>query len=75
MNWNGGKKTEASLGWFAKRGHEQIMAGYYDHGMENFQRWDAASKGVGGVRGFMYTTWQHKYDHLEAYGKAMLGKE
>jgi hypothetical protein len=26
------------------------------------------------MRGFLYTTWQHRYDHLEAYGKAMAGK-
>ncbi len=45
------------------------------HDLKNFQKWDAAAKGVQGVTGFMYTTWQHKFDHLEAYGRAMLGKE
>jgi hypothetical protein len=30
---------------------------------------------VPGVTGFMYTTWQNRYDHLEAYGRAMMGKE
>ncbi len=73
-NWNGGKAKE-SLKWFADGGHPQIIAGYYDAGMGNFQRWDAAARGVPGVRGFLYTTWQHKYDDLEAYGKAMQGKE
>jgi len=35
----------------------------------------AAAKGLPKVSGFMYTTWQNKYDLLEDYGKAMLGKE
>jgi hypothetical protein len=73
-NWNGGKAKE-SLNWFAERGHAQIIAGYYDEGMDNFKRWDAAARGVSGVRGFLYTTWQHRYDDLEAYGKAMSGKD
>jgi hypothetical protein len=72
-NWNG-RKAPASLGWFSKRGHEQILAGYYDGGMDNFRRWDDAARGVPGVNGFLYTTWQHKYDLLEAYGKAMQHK-
>jgi hypothetical protein len=73
-NWNGGKAGQ-SLKWFAGRGHGQILAGYYDGDLENFRRWDAAARGVSGVRGFLYTTWRHRYDHLEAYGKALMGKE
>ena len=73
-NWNGGKAA-ASLRFFAERGHSQIVAGYYDGDLANFRKWDEAAKGVRGVGGFMYTTWQHKFDHLEAYGKAMQGKE
>jgi hypothetical protein len=73
-NWNGGKAAQ-SLKWFAGRGQGQIIAGYYDGDLENFRRWDAAARGVPGVRGFLYTTWRHRYDHLEAYGKALLGKE
>ncbi len=40
------------------------MAGYYDSD-DNFATWDAASKGVPGVVGFMYTTWQNRYGDLE----------
>ena len=69
-NWNGGKAA-ASLKWFADRGHSQIIAGYYDDALDNFTRWDKAARGVPKVIGFMYTTWQHKYEHLEAYGKAL----
>ena len=73
-NWNGGKAA-ASLKWFADRGHAQIIAGYYDGDLSNFKKWRAAAKGVPKVTGFMYTTWQNKYDMLEAYGKAMWGTE
>ena len=74
-NWNGGKRA-ASLKFFADRGHPQVIAGYYDaSGLDDFTKWDAAAQGMPKVTGFMYTTWQHKYDQLEAYGKAMLGKD
>lgn len=72
-NWNGGK-AEKSLKWFADRGHAQIIAGFYDGDLSNFKKWDAAAKNVEGARGFMYTTWQHNYKYLEAYGTAMQGK-
>ena len=72
-NWNGGK-AKASLDFFARRGHSQILAGYYD-GDDNFPTWDAAARGVPGILGFMYTTWENRYDDLERYGKALVGKE
>lgn len=70
MNWNDGK-AEKSLKFFAERGHTQIIAGYYDSDTSNFTKWVEAAKGVPNVTGFLYTTWQHKYDDLEAYGKLM----
>jgi hypothetical protein len=74
MNWNGGK-AENSLKFFAERGHTQIIAGYYDSpGDANFKKWTEASRGVPNVTGFLYTTWQHKYADLEAYGKRMSEK-
>ena len=73
-NWNGGKE-KASLKWFSDRGHSQIMAGYYDAGLDGFKHWHEAAKGVKGVNGFMYTTWQHNYKHLEEYGKMMRGEK
>ncbi len=73
-NWNGGKAKE-SLSFFAGRGHKQIIAGYYDvDDLTNFQQWDQAARDVPGVIGFMYTTWQSKYNLLEQYGQAMQGK-
>jgi hypothetical protein len=39
------------------------------------RRWRAAARGVPGVSGFLYTTWEGNYSLLEAYGRALLGKE
>jgi hypothetical protein len=72
-NWNGGKARQ-SLEFFAGRGHRQLIAGYYDvSDMSNFDAWNSAARGVPGVMGFMYTTWQSKYDLLEKYGASIRG--
>jgi hypothetical protein len=72
-NWNGGKA--GSLKFFADRGHQQIIAGFYDSGgLQGFTGVDTAARGVPGVTGFMYTTWHGNYKQLEAYGKAMQHK-
>ncbi len=68
-NWNGGK-ARASLDFFARRGHRQVIAGYYDDD-DNLKTWEGAAKGVRGVIGFMYTTWQNRYGDLEKYGRAL----
>ncbi len=69
VNWNGGK-AGASLKWFSDKGHEQIIAGYYDKDVTaNFQRWHQAAANVDRVTGYMYTTWRQKYDDLEAFAK------
>jgi len=71
LNWNAEKPKE-SLDWFAKRGHRQVIAGYYDaDDLSGFQPWDQASRGVPNVEGFLYTTWQKKYGLLESYGAAL----
>lgn len=72
-NWNAGKAKE-SLEFFARRGHAQVLAGYYD-GDDNFAAWDAARKGVAGVKGFMYTTWAARFGDLERYGKLLTGRK
>ena len=72
-NWNAGK-AKASLDFFAGRRHSQILAGYYD-GDDNFAVWNAAARGVPRVEGFMYTTWQNRYDDLERYSKRLAPKK
>lgn len=70
-NWNSGKAAQ-SLRFFSERGHQQIIAGYYDgDDLANFQQWENAARDVKGVTGFMYTTWQAKYSLLETYGRAI----
>ncbi len=71
-DWNGGK-PKASLDFFARRGHETVIAGYYDAD-DNLATWDAAARGVPKVVGFMYTTWRSKFDDLERYGKFLAGR-
>jgi hypothetical protein len=70
-NWNSGKAAE-SLTFFAERGHQQLIAGYYDgDDLQNFRDWNRAATGIPQVIGFMYTTWQRKYNLLEQYGEVM----
>lgn len=71
-NWNGGRAAE-SLKFFADRGHQQILCGFYDTKdfQRGFKRWDEAARGISGIRGFMYTTWRKNFDLLEDYGRAM----
>jgi hypothetical protein len=74
MNWNSGKPKE-SLDFFAKRGHGQILAGYYDGNPNAIKGWLATAKALGGakVEGVMYTTWANNYSQLEAFAKAAWG--
>ncbi len=64
------EQRAASLGWFANRGHKQLIAGYYDAKPERIKDWLSAAKGIPGVTGVMYTTWVNKYGDLEAFAKA-----
>jgi hypothetical protein len=69
VNWNGGHAAE-SLKFFADRGHQQIIAGYYDGDVgKNVSAWRAAAKNFDGVAGWMYTTWNGNYDELETFAK------
>ena len=64
MNWNFGKREE-SLAFFQKRGHEQVIAGFYDEPLQNVSAWIDSGEKVEGVKGFMYTTWRSDYSKLE----------
>jgi hypothetical protein len=57
-----------------RRANRSIIAGYYDvDDLSNFQQWDSAARNVTGIIGFMYTTWQAKFNLLDRYGEAMRG--
>ncbi|WP_035606293.1 hypothetical protein [Haloferula sp. BvORR071] len=64
MNWNFGKRDE-SLAFFEKRGHAQIIAGFYDEPVANVSAWLASAAKVKKVKGFMYTTWRNDYSKIE----------
>ena len=77
VNWNQ-HKSKDSLSFFARRGHRQIIAGYYDSNPEkNVERWlapfgkkpTATTLQKAGINGFMYTTWRDQYKDLESFSK------
>ncbi|HTM58294.1 MAG TPA: hypothetical protein VL123_07750 [Candidatus Udaeobacter sp.] len=70
VNWNGDHKNE-SLKFFAARGHRQIIAGYYDGRVEDIGDWLRSAAEVPSVTGVMFTTWQDRYDDLEAFARAV----
>ncbi len=61
------EKRDASLAWFAGRGHRQVIAGYYDAEPGRVRAWLEAARPFPGVEGVMYTTWQQRYDDLEPF--------
>jgi hypothetical protein len=74
VNWYFAKRKQ-SLPWFAGRGHEQVLAGYYDGRPDQIRTWLDDARGVPNVTGVMYTTWQNRYEDLEAFAKAAWGSE
>ncbi len=68
------KPREQNLPWFAGRGHDQILAGYYDRSEFVIQQWLADAERLGApVVGVMYTTWRSGYDDLERWAEAAWG--
>jgi hypothetical protein len=68
VNWNHGQR-DRSLKFFADRGHQQIIAGYYDNDLKDMRQWLDSAKNVKGVAGYMYTTWRNDYGQIEAFAK------
>jgi hypothetical protein len=63
------EKRQASLKFFADRGHRQLIAGYYDARPEKVRDWLEAARPYPGVVGVMYTTWEQKYSDLERFAE------
>ncbi|TFG89401.1 MAG: hypothetical protein E4H17_00775 [Gemmatimonadales bacterium] len=72
LNWHSEYRAE-SLRLFSRRGHRQIIAGYYDGDPAGIRDALAAARGVPGVIGVMYTTWQGRYDDLERFAQLVRG--
>ncbi|MFB3891668.1 MAG: hypothetical protein ACE15C_06545 [Phycisphaerae bacterium] len=68
FNWRQNKVE--GLKFFADRGHQQILAGYYDKDPARIVEWLKMGKDLPGIIGVMYTTWVNKYDQLEDFAKA-----
>jgi hypothetical protein len=73
VNWNFDHRT-ASLEWFAKRGHAQVIAGFYDRAPETIRPWIEKSRKVPNLAGAMYTTWTDNYKYLEAFARCAWGQ-
>jgi hypothetical protein len=71
LPWYFGKR-DASLAFFAGRGHRTIPAGYYDGDpVANARGWLEAAHTVPGVIGIVYTTWQHRWADMERFAAAV----
>jgi hypothetical protein len=59
----------ASLEFFSSHGFKTLAAAYYDaDDLKNPEGWLESLDATPGVLGIMYTTWQHKYGLLGAFG-------
>lgn len=72
VNWNLGA-LESSLRFFAEHGHAQIIAGYYDGPVGDARHLVAMRARIPRIEGVMYTTWQNRYDDLEAFARIVNG--
>ena len=72
LNWNSEHRAE-SLRFFSRRGQRQIIAAYYDGDVAGVLDALAAARGVPGIVGVMYTTWQGRYDDLERFAQLVRG--
>ena len=76
MNWHGGLKGK-NCQFFADMGLRQILCGYYDSDEDGsaIAQWLQNTAHVPGVIGAMYTTWEDKYNAMDAWAaKAWGGK-
>ena len=68
FNWYNNKPND--MKFFADRGHQQVLAGYYDQDPKRITAWLEMGKGLPGIIGVMYTTWISDYSKLEEFSKA-----
>ncbi|MBU6401315.1 MAG: hypothetical protein KGS61_13450 [Verrucomicrobia bacterium] len=71
----GGAPREKSLRFFSEQGFQTLVACYYDAAnLDDVKGWMRVAHGLPGVRGFMYTPWERKYDLLAAFGQLLEGR-
>lgn len=72
----GGAPREKSLQFFSEQGFRTLVACYYDaDDLDGVKAWMRAARGLPGIRGFMYTPWQKKYDLLGAFGDLLRARQ
>ena len=66
----GGKAREKSLKFFSENGFRILIANYYDaDDLNDAKEWLEISKNIQGIQGFMYTTWEQKYQLITDFSK------
>jgi hypothetical protein len=75
VNWNGGLAGK-NCRFFADLGLKQILSGYYDSDANGdaMAKWLANTADVPGIVGAMYTTWEDRYDAMDAWAKSAWGQ-
>jgi hypothetical protein len=75
VNWNGGLKGK-NCQFFADLGLRQILSGYYDGDEDGsaIAEWLRNTRGIHGIAGAMYTTWENKYGAMDAWARQAWGK-
>jgi len=76
VNWHGGLMGK-NCQFFADLGLKQILSGYYDGDEDGsaIAKWLANTKGVPGIVGAMYTTWEDKYDAMDVWAQKAWGAD
>jgi len=74
VNWHGGLMGK-NCKFFADLGLRQILSGYYDGDEDGaaITQWLGNTKGVPGIVGAMYTTWEDKYDAMDVWAQKAWG--
>jgi hypothetical protein len=65
FNWRQNKME--GVKFFADRGNQQVLAGYYDHDPKRIVEWLAMAKDTPNIVGVMYTTWKNDYSQIGEY--------
>ena len=75
VNWNGGGLAK-DCKFFSDLGLKQILSGYYDGDADGsgIQKWIGSAKGLPGIVGAMYTTWEDNYGPMDVWAQKAWGK-
>lgn len=69
VNWNSGKNSLKSLGFFEQKGFRQIASPFYDTDESHIRLWKERMRGFDSTLGMMYTTWQGNYSYLRHFAE------